>query len=546
MQDSNNQDSNNNVYIHDADNQDIYDVAQNYFNETILYKRELARRNLYEFVKYKFEYYYSMPFLDNWHYGYLCEILHLLLQGQLHNVIISMPPSYGKTEIIARCFIPYSLGLFPNMKFIYASYGDELSRSVSVETRNFFKSKAYRGLFTNSKLIMDKSEQWFNDKGGGLFATTVGGAITGKHCHIGIADDLLKASESYSEANRKTSITYFTESFLSRLLAYENKPGRIIVIMQRLHKNDLAGYLKEVAKNSWEEINLEAINDKKKIYEIGNFSYVREANEALFPKRHTLEQLVLIKQTMGDYAFNAQYQQAPDNASGGFFDVSDFENHFISDFDIPKQKIYIFIDPAESTKDGSDNRAIVCVGISQNENELPLIVIHDCFFGKWNHEEFIEQSFIMMFDYSEAEVRIEPKGGGITLQSNLQKQLFSLNSQRQQERKPVLTNIIKTFKVPQNLSKHEKISTLLPAWNQNRLKIRKNARGISQIKEELRKYNPEKKANDDNCIDALSGITWQNDIYPYRKSYIKAQLKALEKLDFYYYSLPSRNVRWRV
>ncbi|STQ85764.1 hypothetical protein LS73_008830 [Helicobacter muridarum] len=509
------------------------------FSEHILLRRELARRNLYEFVKYKFEFYYSMPFLDNWHYGYLCEILHLILQGQLHNVIISMPPSYGKTEIVARCFIPYALGLYPNIKFIYASYGDELSKSVSVETRDFFKSKTYRGLFANSKLIMDKAEQWFNDKGGGLFATTVGGAITGKHCHIGIADDLLKASESYSEASRKNSITYFTESFLSRLLAYQDNPGRMIVIMQRLHKNDLTGYLKEVAKDTWEEVNLEALNTEKKTYKIGNFIYKREANEALFPKRHTIEQLALIKQTMGEYAFNAQYQQQPDDANGGFFDISDFSNHLISDFDIPKQKIYIFIDPAESTKDGSDNRAIVCVGISQNHNELPLIVLLDCFYGKWNHQEFIEQSFIMMSEYESAEVRIEPKGGGITLESNLQKQILILNAQRQREGKRVLTNIIKTFKVPQNLSKHEKIATLLPAWNQNRLKIRKNARGISQIQQELRKYNPDRKANDDNCIDALSGITWQSDIYPYRQA---KSIEVQSGLRDTYYSLP----RWRV
>ena len=81
---------------------------------------------------------------------------------------------------------------------------------------------------------------------------------------IGIADDLLKASEAYSEASRKNSIIYFTESFLSRLLTYENIQGRMIVIMQRLHKNDLCGYLKEVARNEWEEVNLEAINKEKR------------------------------------------------------------------------------------------------------------------------------------------------------------------------------------------------------------------------------------------------------------------------------------------
>ena len=483
----------------------------------LLLQRELAKRSLYDFLKYKFEYYYCSPFLDNWHYGYVCEALNELLKGNIRNIMISMPPSYGKSEVVARTFIPYALGHYPNLKFIYASYGDELSKSISVETRNFFKSRAYSSLFPNHKLIMDKAEHWFNEKGGGLFATTVGGAITGKHCHIGIADDLLKASEAYSEASRKNSIIYFTESFLSRLLTYDKIQGRMIVIMQRLHKNDLCGYLKEVAKDEWEEILLESINNKKYVYNIGNFTYEREENEALFPNRHTLEQLQTIKQTMGEYAFNAQYQQMPENASGGYFDISYFDNNIISDFNIPKQKLYIFIDPAESTKDGSDNRAIVCVGISQEKDNLPLIVMYDCFYGKWDNEIFIEQSFSMMSKYPNAEVRIEPKGGGITLEQVLNKQILSLNLKRRNNNEEVLRNLILTFKVPNALSKHEKIATLLPAYNQGRLKFRRNALGLEQIKNELRKYNPDRKANDDNCIDALSGITWQNDIYPYKQ-----------------------------
>ena len=56
--------------------------------------------------------------------------------------------------------------------------------------------------------------------------------------------------------------------------------------------------------------------------------------------------------------------------------------------------------------------------------------------------------------------------------------------------------------MPNSLSKHEKIATLLPAYNQGRLKFRRNALGLDQIQNELRKYNPDRKANDDNCIDS--------------------------------------------
>ena len=104
--------------------------------------------------------------------------------------------------------------------------------------------------------------------------------------------------------------------------------------------------------------------------------------------------------------------------------------------------------------------------------------------------------------------------------------------------------------MPNSLSKHEKIATLLPAYNQGRLKFRRNALGLpaynqgrlkfrrnalglDQIQNELRKYNPDRKANDDNCIDVLSGITWQNDIYPYRERLLYSSKKGISRLSFY-------------
>ena len=42
-----------------------------------------------------------------------------------------------------------------------------------------------------------------------------------------------------------------------------------------------------------------------------------------------------------------------------------------------------------------------------------------------------------------------------------------------------------------------------------------------------------RKANDDNCIDALSGITWQNDIYPYRERLLYSSKKGISRLSFY-------------
>ena len=102
--------------------------------------------------------------------------------------------------------------------------------------------------------------------------------------------------------------------------------------------------------------------------------------------------------------------------------------------------------------------------------------------------------------------------------------------------------------MPNSLSKHEKIATLLPAYNQGRLKFRRNALGLDQIQNELRKYNPDRKANDDNCIDALSGITWQNDIYPYRqKDFLDlSNNKNGNNARFLQTRFPQTRAMWRV
>ncbi|WRE56574.1 hypothetical protein KVE72_03055 [Helicobacter pylori] len=85
--------------------------------------RELARRDFYQFLRLKWERYENKPFLDNWHIKYLCKVLECTQSNTcqsdelIRRLILNMPPSYGKTEIIARCFIAWSLGKDRTKKF---------------------------------------------------------------------------------------------------------------------------------------------------------------------------------------------------------------------------------------------------------------------------------------------------------------------------------------------------------------------------------------------------------------------------------------------
>ncbi|MGP1579965.1 MAG: hypothetical protein ACTTH5_02945 [Wolinella sp.] len=482
----------------------------------VLAQRELARRSLKAHLDYKFKYFYQKPLLDNWHIGYLCEILEAVLRGEITRLMLNLPPSYGKTEIVGRTLIPYGIGRNPQHKFIYTSYGDELSIKTSDEARTYFKSSEFMHLFAHENLTTDQASHWRLPQGGGLYATTVGGAVTGFHAHTIIIDDPIKASEAHSQAVRKRVSSYFSGSLLSRLDETKEKKASIVLIMQRLHKDDLCGELLREHGGEWEHVMLEALNSEPRHYEIGGFSYERGANEPLFEAKHSLKDLEHKRIAMGAYEWSAQMQQDPSEGEGGIFDVELLS--YINDYEIPELSEYIFVDASESLKESSDERAIVCEGWAIDESEREMCIMLDCYHGRWSEDEFCAQMINMMIAHPSAPLYIEAAGGGITAHRLLQKEVARVNALRRSEGQESIKNPIFSFTPRRDISKNAGILSMLSYFNVGQLKIRRTASGLEQIKREFKKFNPDKGSNEDNCIDALSkGFVLEGVVSPKRK-----------------------------
>ena len=86
-------------------------------------------------------------------------------------------------------------------------------------------------------------------------ATSTGGTLTGRGGNIIIIDDPMKPADAQSEARRLDLQQWFSNTLLSRLDDKVN--GAIVLVMQRLHIDDLAGYLME--QGGWEVLSLPAI-----------------------------------------------------------------------------------------------------------------------------------------------------------------------------------------------------------------------------------------------------------------------------------------------
>jgi hypothetical protein len=237
------------------------------------------------------------------------------------------------------------------------------------------------------------------------------------------------------------------------------------------------------------------------LYEYESFSYLREKNEPLNKNQHTYEALLELQKDMSEAEFKKQYCQDPEESKSGFFKEDDIT--YISEFDLPVMSRYISVDRAESVSDGADDRAIAVTGWSVDEDEIERQVLLDGAFGKWNIYDLCEQIINLMSKFRDAEVWIEePKDGFVS--TVLKREILKVNIKLRREGRAQLTNTIRTYTPPTNRSKQHKISLADQPIEQHLWKVCKSCDSgfLEQWKKELLAFNPNKRYQTDNCIDA--------------------------------------------
>ena len=468
--------------------------------QTILLERELAKRSHLAYTRYMFKHYYKQSFIENWHHGYISESIHEIEKGNIKRIIYNIPPSYGKTESTVKMGSSWMIGKKPSRKFIHTSYSAELSTKNSFQTRSLINNDIYRTLFNQVQISkeQDQKHYWETTQNGGMFATGTGGAVTGFHCHGIWIDDPIKSIEANSIAALTESIEYLEGSLYSRL--QDKKNGFIGLIMQRQNTKDLTGHLLE--QGGWVHLNLKALESRPIIYDMGAFSYKREANEPLWLEYEDYDDLKAQEKAMGT-KFAAQYQQDPETLVGDFYTDDDFTE--ISDFDIPdNENKFIVIDPAMSTKKTADNRAIVTVGKSIDIKKLELIVVHDVYYGTWELAEFVDRIIDNMIAYPDATVYLELSGGGILVNQELAKEIIRKNIILKEQGKPTIKNRVITYSPKRTVKKNEKLQAMQPYFRTHQIKFRRGANGITQLKKELRSFDPLKDSPKDDCMECLA------------------------------------------
>lgn len=269
------------------------------------------------------------------HCEVLADVLQRVADGKIKRLLVFTPPRHGKSETISRLFTSYFLHRYPDRWVGLSSYAADLANTLSRNARDNYR-------LAGNTIRADAAgvHHWETGQGGGLWATGAGGPATGKGAHLLVVDDPIKnAEEAASETIRAKLQDWWNSTWYTREEPWsdEDPSGAMIVVQTRWHGDDLAGWLLEQERQAdddddlerWHIVNLPAISEEPEPDRFPPTCTLepdwRPTGEALCPERRPLEKLRRIGRRIGDYFFEALFQQRPTAKEGEFFKVGKLE-----------------------------------------------------------------------------------------------------------------------------------------------------------------------------------------------------------------------------
>jgi predicted phage terminase large subunit-like protein len=289
--------------------------------------REDAEDSLYEFVRQAWPIVEpSAPFVDGWHIRVICEHLEAVTKGDIKNLLINIPPRMSKSLIVSVIWPAWIWVNQPTAKFYTASYSSTLAIRDSLKSRQLIASVWFQTNWGDRITLsgdQNQKSRYENVSGGQRLTTSVGSGTTGDGAQFLILDDPLSVMDAQSDALRETSLEWFKTTWSSR----KNDPKRdvMVVIMQRLHEQDVSGYILDDPQG-WECIILPAEYDGvKRTTVLGAYDPRTKKGELICPDRFGPKEIISLKKLLGIYGTAGQLQQSPSPAEGGILKTAFIE-----------------------------------------------------------------------------------------------------------------------------------------------------------------------------------------------------------------------------
>lgn len=463
--------------------------------------RYALEQNHILFARYFFKHREGVKFIESLHHKLIGDALDEVIKGNITRLIINVPPGYTKTELAVIAFMARGLAINAQAKFMHLSYSDDLALLNSQMTKDIIESNEFQELWPREiRIDTAAKKRWFTKEGGGVYATSSGGSVTGfragrmepNFTGAFIIDDPIKPEDALSDATRTRINRRFTSTFKSRLALESNTP--MILIMQRVHDNDPSAFLlKGGSGEMWHHLLLPTPIPDKPIKEW----YPKEFTHGipieydlpagpLWEYKHDEKELEVMYEA-DPYTANSQYGQRPSPLGGGMFKDNWWKYWDVLPNDIVAKRIYG--DTASKTKEQHDYSVFQCWAYSPSVGILLIDQIRDkweapelkqAFIDFWNKHRFTDHPNQIPVQIA----KVEDKSSGTGLIQDI------MNSTH-----------IPIEGIPRNKDKVERAFSTIPHIAAGHVSLPREAHFLSDYKQEFRKFTPMMTHEHDDQID---------------------------------------------
>lgn len=284
-----------------------------------LYRRDFAAFNRFAFH----ELHPGRKLQDNWHISLMADCLERCARGEIRRLIINVPPRSLKSLTASVAFPIWVLGRDPTKKIMTIAGTRSLVSDLGESTDRLLRSHRLRAVFPHLR-PSQKPGAIDLPEGGRRMPALAQASQIGRGADIVIIDDPTPPAIANDDSARQEANRWFGEEVIQRL--NDKATGVVIVVMQRLHKDDLTGHLLS-GSGEWEHLSLPAIALRDECWTLPDGRvFERRRGAALAPETESRDQLRERLQQVGAGVFAAQYLQDPriygspdEHREGAFF-----------------------------------------------------------------------------------------------------------------------------------------------------------------------------------------------------------------------------------
>jgi predicted phage terminase large subunit-like protein len=422
----------------------------------------------------------------NWHLDIFAKKCNQIARKQSRDTIVNIPPGAMKSLWWCVIFPTWVWTWWPESRWMFSSYNGGLSIRDSTKRRRVIESDWYRRQF--GVILVDDQNQkvrFENSVGGFMFATSTFGQVTGEHIDYLLNDDPHKADEVYSDAERQAVIDSYESNYTTRGVS---RNVTRMVIMQRLHKEDLSGVLKKTGE--WDLISLPMRFEPGRD-DIHPDDPRTEEGELLWPSLFNEEKVAKLEAALGLSKTAGQLQQRPpDQLTGVEWPQSYWDNIYAAEHHWPDQFQVgvIAVDPSKG-KDAKkgDYSGIVFMGLSGGKLWV------DANGERRPVEKIISDTIDIALSYAHSLHAVAVEVNGF-------QELLLPEFERQTQARKIMP--LPLFSVENRVKKELRIARLGPYFARGAIVVRKNAGGELLVKQASQFSQSPQSGVHDDLIDA--------------------------------------------